>query len=306
MRELLTAVREHCKRRRTPLEQLSRDDKNMLAAMVLKHMIDQSLLLQEAKHTIKSPKMYDQFSQEADRYWREDQIPALENEYHADNEWQLRDRLKEHGRAFDTVAQMTRQNWMAENFLHAKIKDRLKVDYPEMRKYYEAHKHDKEYDRPAQIIWREIVVESAHYPRREDARRKVEGLYESLRSGADFAVVAKAQSEGPSRSREQGGLMQTSPGTYGVASVNEALLTLPAGQVSGILEGPASFHIVRVEQRRAAGPAPFSELQDQIRSTLLEQKYQAERTTYVKKLWEQTPVSTIFDETESDPRRFNN
>lgn len=305
IRELLTAVREHCKRRRTPFDELSRDDKNKLAAMILKHMIDQSLLLQEAKHTIKNPKMYDQFTQEADRFWHEDQVPALEIEYHADNEQQLRERLKEYGRSFDAVAQATRQNWMSEAFLHAKIRDRVKVDYPDMRKYYEAHKHDKQNDRPAQIIWREIVVEAAHYPRREDGRRKIEGLYESLRRGADFAKLAKAHSEGPSRSREQGGLMQASPGTYGVPAVNQALLSLPAGQISGILEGPDSFHIVRVDQRREAGPAPFSELQDRIRSTLLDQKYQSERSAFIQKLWDQTPISTIFDGSASDPRQFD-
>jgi peptidyl-prolyl cis-trans isomerase SurA len=232
-------------------------------------------------------------------------MPQLEHEYQADNELQLRDRLKEHGRSFDAVAQMARQNWMAENFLHAKIKDRIKVDLPELRKHYEAHKHDKEFDRPEQIIWREIVVEAGRYPRREDARRKIEALHQSLSRGADFAELAKAQSDGPSRSRDQGGLMQTSPGTYGVASVNQALLSLPPGQISGILEGSTSFHIIRVEQRRAAGPAPFFELQDQIRSTLLEKKYVAERTAYIQKLWDRTPVSTIFDESDSDPRRFN-
>jgi peptidyl-prolyl cis-trans isomerase SurA len=250
--------------------------------------------------------MYDMFTQEADRFFRDEQIPQLLNEYHADNELQLRDRLKEHGRSFDTVAQATRQNWMAENFLHAKIKDRVKVDLPELLKYYEAHKRDKEFDRPAQIVWREIVVEVGRYPRREDARRKVEALDQALKRGADFAELARTQSDGPTRSREQGGRMQTSPGTYGVASVNRALESLPAGQLSDILEGPTSFHIVRVEQRRAAGPAPFSELQDRIRSTLLEKKYQSERAAFLQKLWDQTPVSTIFDETESDPRRFTN
>jgi peptidyl-prolyl cis-trans isomerase SurA len=306
VRELIAAVSEQCKRRQTSLKSLSKEDQNTLAGIVLKRMIEQSLLTQEAKHTIKNPKMYDQFAQEADRYWREDQVPQLEIEYHADNDLQLRDRLKEHGRSFDTVAQMARQNWMAENFLHAKIKDRIKVDLPELRKYYEAHKLDKPFDRPAQIVWREIVVEAGRYPRREDARRKIEALHQSLGRGADFAGLARTQSDGPTRSREQGGRMQTSPGTYGVPSVNQALQSLPIGQISGILEGPTSFHIVRVEQRRAAGPAPFSELQDQIRSTLLEQKYQAERSAYLQKLWDQTPVSTIFDETQSDPRRFTN
>jgi peptidyl-prolyl cis-trans isomerase SurA len=303
MQDLRAAIGEHCQRTHTPFASLSREDRNVVGPMILRRMIDQSLLIQEAKRTIKN-KMYDKFTEEADKFWREEQIPQLEVEFQADNEQQLREKIKDHGRSFETIQQITRQTWMAESFLHAKLKDRIKVDLPELRTYYNAHFHDREFDRPAEIAWREIVVEVGRYPSREEARRKVEALHRSLRDGADFAALAKAQSEGPSRSREQGGLMQTSPGSYGVATVNETLQALPIGQVSGILEGPSSFHIVCVEGRRAAGPAPFEELQDHIRSTLLEKKYQTERAAYIEKLWKETTVSTIFDGTESDPRLF--
>ena len=60
---------------------------------------------------------------------------------------------------------------------------------------------------------------------------------------------------------------------------------------------------MRVESRRAAGPAPFEELQDVIRSTILDKKYQAERTAYIQKLWDEAFVSTFLDDTDSDPRR---
>ena len=220
----------------------------------MKELINQSLLLQEAKHTIKSPKMYDQFTGEADRFWREDQLPQLEVEFAAENEAQLREKLKEHGRSIDTISLMTRRGWMADAFLHAKLKDKIKAELPELLKYYNEHMHDQEYDRPALINWREIVVETGPQATREQARRKIEAIHQALRRGADFAALARAQSEGPSRSREQGGLMQTSPGSYGVPSVNEALGSLPIGQVSPILEGPSSFHIVRVESRARPDP----------------------------------------------------
>jgi parvulin-like peptidyl-prolyl isomerase len=305
VRDMRLALVETCKRKNIPYDQLSHEQKNALCAGLLKQMITESLLLQEAKRVIKNPKMYDQFSEEADRYWRDEQIPQLETEFAAENEQQLREKLKEHGRSYEALCQISRRNWMAENFLHAKLKDRLKVDYPDLRKYYNDHMQDREYDRPAQIVWRELLVEVAHYPNREAARRKIESLQQSLQRGADFAMLAKTQSEGPARSREQGGLMQTSPGSYGVAAVNDTLQSLSIGQISGILEGPSSFHIVRVEGRRAAGPAPFEELQDQIRAVLMEKKYQTERTAYIQKVWDETPVTTYLDDSENDPRRVS-
>ncbi len=60
--------------------------------------------------------------------------------------------------------------------------------------------------------------------------------------------------------------MQTSPGSYAVEAVNQALDTLPVNQVSPVLEGPTSYHIVLVENRRAAGPATFKEIQDEMRT----------------------------------------
>jgi peptidyl-prolyl cis-trans isomerase SurA len=303
--DLRATLTEHCRRQHIPYNELSPQERNTLGGMLVKRMVDESLLIQEAKRTIKSPKMYDQFTQEADRFWREEVIPQLENELHADNEMQLRDKLKDNGRSFDTIGQTTRRSWMAENFLHAKLKDKVKVDLPDLLQYYQAHRLDKEFARPAEITWREIAVEVGRYPGREQARRKIDALHQSLSRGVDFAALAKAQSEGPTRSREQGGLMQTSPGSYGVPAVNEALNSLPLGQVSGVLEGPSSFHIVRVEGRRPAGPAPFEELQDEIRTTLQDNKYQSERAAYIRKLWDETLVSTFFDDTDSDPRRFS-
>jgi peptidyl-prolyl cis-trans isomerase SurA len=50
--------------------------------------------------------------------------------------------------------------------------------------------------------------------------------------------------------------------------VNQALASLPPGATSGILEGSESLHIVRIEARRAAGPARFVEVQKTISDAL--------------------------------------
>ena len=62
--------------------------------------------------------------------------------------------------------------------------------------------------------------------------------------------------------------MQTTPGSYAVKPINDALERLPIGQMSSVIEGPESFHIVKVESRRPAGPASFEEVQDKIRPKL--------------------------------------
>ncbi len=242
---------------------------------------------------IHDPKHFDQFTHELETYWKDVELPQLECQYHADDERQLREKFKEQGRSLDVHYKAFRQHYMSESWLHAKLKSKVKADMPEMLKYYNDHINDKEYNRTAMIVWHEILVDTRRYPSRAEARKKVEAIVDQLRRGADFSRLAIAHSDGPSRSREQGGLMETTPGTYGIESVNAALQDLPIGKLSAILEGPDSYHIVRVDRRRAAGPAPFEELQDEIRTIILNQKFQVAREDYMKRLRDATPVDTF-------------
>ena len=218
---------------------------------------------------LKNPKQLEKLYQAADKYWRENELPPLMRRYSVESELQLSQKFSESGRSLEALHQSYRQEFLAQVYMENKLKDHRTVELPEMLQYYSEHFRDKEYHRTAQITWREIVIEKSNHPTEADARRKAETLLARLRNKEDLATLARAESEGPSRVRAQGGLMQTSPGSYAVEAVNQALASLPLNQISPVLEGPTSLHILRVENRRAAGPASFEEIQDQIRETIL-------------------------------------
>jgi len=136
-------------------------------------------------------------------------------------------------------------------------------------------------------------VEVGKHPDRRAARRKADALLARLRRGEDFAALARAESDGPSKA--EGGYWQTSPGGYAVPAVNAALGTLPVGQLSPVLEGPTSYHVVRVEARREAGPATFAEVQDRIKKAVHAEKVARESNAYLEKLRKNTLVTTVFD-----------
>jgi parvulin-like peptidyl-prolyl isomerase len=278
---------------------------NMLRYQTLDNLIDRSIVVQEAKHLIqnssKDGKMLERIYEDADRVFRESEIEPLLRKENV-TEAQLNERFVKQGRSLEARRQAFRQLFLSETFLHDKLKDKIKVELPDLLKYYDDHVKTHEFDRPAQITWRELVVEVAKQPNAEAARKKATGWLERLARGEDFATLAKAESDGPTRSRNQGGLMQTSPGGYAVAQVNAALQTLPIGQISGVIATPESFHVVRVEGRRAAGPASFEEVQDKIRPLLADGKYKAERTAYIAKLRRRTLVTMYNMEKSRKPR----
>jgi PPIC-type PPIASE domain len=304
MRELVVGVKDQLRKYGVKSSDVPRNEMNMLAQNILVNLIDRSLIYQEAKRQLKD-KNLTRLLEVADKDWTERELPPLLHQYVVENEHQLRVKLEESNRSLAALKLSHRQDFIAMVYIQQKLSDKVKVELPEMLRYYNAHMNDQTNHRPARITWREVVVETNRHPSPAEARRKADDLLARLQKGEDFAKLARAESEGPSRVKADGGLMETSPGGYGVATVNQAIETLPLNTISGIIEGPSSFHIVRVEKRRPAGPASFAELQDQIRNEIFTEKSNRERRQLLDKLRANTIVSSIFDGTESDPNKIH-
>ena len=78
--------------------------------------------------------------------------------------------------------------------------------------------------------------------------------------------------------------------------IDEAIFTLPVGELSTILDDGSALHIIRVTERTEAGRTPFIEAQVGIRMKLLEDSKKTEMEAYLKRLKDRTPVWTIFDD----------
>ena len=112
--------------------------------------------------------------------------------------------------------------------------------------------------------------------------------------GKPFAEIARTRSEGPTAAA--GGTYDwTTKGSLASKVLDEAVFTLPVGQLSTILEDGGMLHIVRVTERTDAGRTPFIEAQVSIRQDLMDERRKREMDDYLAKLKERTPVWTIFD-----------
>lgn len=282
-----------------PAQPPSEQEVTMLAASLLNELVERSIVVQEAKRELKDPKNLDRFMADADQEWRTNEIEPMLRKYAVANEYELKEKLKARGVSLDERRNAYRRAYLSQGYMKAKLGPKLTVSLPEMHAYYQKHFHD--FDRPAQIVWREIVIECDKCESRAEARAKADKVLARLRRNEDFAKLAAVESHGPNKSK--GGLWETTPGGYGVEAVNSALGMLPIGQISQVIEAPSSYHIVRVESRRAAGPASFAEaeVQNRIRTAIFNEKVQHETTAFIGKLRKQTLVTTMFDRSGSDP-----
>jgi peptidyl-prolyl cis-trans isomerase D len=94
-------------------------------------------------------------------------------------------------------------------------------------------------------------------------KAKAEGLLKSLQGGADFATVAKANSEDPG-SKDQGGDVGWMVRGQMVPEFEKAGFALPVGQLSGLVKTSYGYHILKVEAHEQAHLQTLDEVKGQL------------------------------------------
>jgi peptidyl-prolyl cis-trans isomerase C len=113
-----------------------------------------------------------------------------------------------------------------------------------------------------------------------EAKAKAQAVLKQVRGGADFAAVAKAQSQDPG-SAQNGGDLGFFPKGQMTPAFEEAAFTLKPGALSGLVETPFGFHIIKVHERRGARTAPFAEVSAQIKDFLAQGQREAKLQQFV-------------------------
>ncbi len=172
-----------------------------------------------------------------------------------------------------------------QNFavLQFKVGGRVKVTDQELENYYRSHPQEFEGDE-------ELHVRHIFLPLAEDAspaevqRVQDEGnrILQRLRTGEDFAKVAREVSRGPSA--EAGGdLGWLKRGTIQKA-LEDAAFALKDGQFSGLVRAGNGVHILRVDERRKGAGHSFAEVKETIRDRLVNELADKYREQYVAEL----------------------
>jgi peptidyl-prolyl cis-trans isomerase D len=150
------------------------------------------------------------------------------------------------------------------------VRNAMKLDDALIKAYYESHLAD--FGTPAtQRRASHILVkvdEKAPAKDIEAARKKAEDLYAKIKGGADFAAVAKANSE--DNSAVQGGDLGWFERNRMVKPFADAVFDTckAVGEVVGPVQSQFGFHIIKLTGI-GGQPKPFDEVKAQVRQTLL-------------------------------------
>ena len=157
--------------------------------------------------------------------------------------------------------------------LARQISNETKPDEAAMHSYFDSHRGEYERVKASHIL---IRFKGSQAPPRanqkdlteEEALAKAQDIRKRLLGGADFATVAKAESDDIGSGAKGGSL-----GTFGqgqmVAPFEQAAFTLPLNQISEPVKSQFGYHIIKVEERTAKS---FEEAKPDIEKNLGQQR----------------------------------
>lgn len=153
----------------------------------------------------------------------------------------------------------------------------------EIQQYYNAHQ--SEYSVPEQARARHILIKlapGADAKTDAAAKAKADALLKQIQGGANFADLAKKNSDDPG-SKDSGGELGFAQRGRMVPEFDNAIFTQKIGDTK-IVKTQYGYHIVQVEERQAAHTQSLSEVLPTIQATLIRQKSTASQQAYAQAL----------------------
>ncbi len=169
----------------------------------------------------------------------------------------------------------------------------ITVSDEDVKKYYDEHKQEAAFQLPERVTASHILInarpnlirqqlesekslagealERAVREELERRRARAEELRRKAAAGADFAQLARENSEDPS-AREQGGTLGTFARNSHPKAFDDAAFSTPTGAVSPLVETDFGFHIIKVSAHENARAQTFEEAAPEIRHKLTAQR----------------------------------
>lgn len=166
-----------------------------------------------------------------------------------------------------SMARFIERNVLAPQIKTMEVDQKLKITDEQVSRYYEENK--SKYQKPEEYRARLILIKvppSSNAEQRSTFKKKAQGVWQTVKNGADFGDVAFSSSDDPSRIK--GG--DLGPLHFGQMEEEfDALIKkMKPGELSPLQENLHGFYMVKLEERKAPRQIPFDEVKDKVRANL--------------------------------------
>jgi peptidyl-prolyl cis-trans isomerase C len=200
------------------------------------------------------------------------------------SEQAFKDMLQQRGMTEDRLRQETAETIAVNAMLEKEFESLVAATDDEVRKFYEGNKprfREEATVHASHILIR--VEQNADAAARTKARAQIESIQAQIKKGGNFAELATTHSQDPGSAAKGGDLGFFARGQM-VPAFEEAAFTTKVGQVSGIVETPFGYHLIKVAETKPGRDVGFDEVKEQIREYLKQQVREQKSQAFIDQL----------------------
>jgi peptidyl-prolyl cis-trans isomerase SurA len=245
---------------------------------LLRDLIDQQLLLSKGKDL--------GITGETETIKRLDDI---RKQNHLDSMDDLQKAAESQGVSFEDFKQHIRDGIVSSSVIRDEVGRHLNLSQSDVQKYYDAHKAD--FDSPEQVKLSEILIPTANPDDAAQvaaAQKKADDLAAKLKSGSDFAQLAKTESGG-STAAQGGELGEFKRGQLAKVLEDQTFVLKP-GEYTQPIRTKQGFVILKVTEHTPGGVQPLKDVEPQVEDALYSQKMAPALRQYLTRLREDSYV----------------
>jgi peptidyl-prolyl cis-trans isomerase C len=188
------------------------------------------------------------------------------------------------GLTMDQLKSQAKTSLEVAKVIDAEVNSKVAVQDPEVKTFYDQNlERFKQGDsvHAAHILIG--VPQNATPEQKAEAKNKAAAVLKTVKAGGDFATLARANSSDPG-SAQNGGDLGFFPKGQMTPAFEEAAFKLKPGTVSGLVETPFGFHIIKTIERRGPRTAPFDEVSGQIKDFLTQGQREQKLEQFVEQV----------------------
>jgi parvulin-like peptidyl-prolyl isomerase len=240
--------------------------------LMLEKLIDNILIAQEAKKT--------------GMIIKDDEVMGTINEVLSRRKYTmddlLRDLAKENS-SFDAYKKDVKEHLLRMKLVRREIKSKITISEEEIGEYYQNHR--EAYEGKEAVRIKQILL---FFPRNSDEKTKIklraemDSILKRLEHGESFDLLASQYSQGPAAA-SGGDIGFVEKGSM-QPIVESAAFSLNKDEVSGVIESPLGFHIIKVIDKRGAGIKSIDSVREEIKIKIEEEKLEKKYSEWIKEL----------------------
>ncbi|MEK7296629.1 MAG: peptidylprolyl isomerase [Planctomycetota bacterium] len=177
--------------------------------------------------------------------------------------------------------QELKEDFMIDKIMKENVHGKVKIQPKLMRRYYD--ENIDEFRQKKEVQLRHIMIKfSAHNNNKEETLTIAQKVQKCIKSGDDFATLAKQYSEGSHA--ENGGMWSVEEVNELRKDLRDVVFQLKDNEVSDITESPIGYHLFKVELTKPEKMQEYETVQEEIYKKLYREETARLKNQYISSL----------------------